>query len=167
MGKKKYVHWQQDFSWVKEAIRAFREYMKYREEIPNELSRIRRILNTIAVSSSECERGFSQMNLIVTPWRSSLLVKTIEYLLFIIIIGGRLSSIVLKSKIGSQLWKTEVLRWILMELGKIFPHGSLSWILLEKPPNVQPLKNFPTFYGTRRLITVFTRALHWSLSWAR
>jgi hypothetical protein len=25
----------------------------------------------------------------------------------------------------------------------------------------------PTFYGTRRFITVFTKALHWSLSWAR
>jgi hypothetical protein len=27
-------------------------------------------------------------------------------------------------------------------------------------------KNFPAFYGTRRFITVFTRALHLSLSWA-
>jgi hypothetical protein len=27
---------------------------------------------------------------------------------------------------------------------------------------VQPLKNFPAFYGTRRFISVFTRALHWS-----
>jgi hypothetical protein len=44
---------------------------------------------------------------------------------------------------------------------------SWSWALLEKPPVVQLLKNFPTFYGTRRFITVFTRALHWSLSWAR
>jgi hypothetical protein len=32
---------------------------------------------------------------------------------------------------------------------------------------VQPLKNFPAFYGTRSFITVFTRALHWSLSRAR
>jgi hypothetical protein len=32
---------------------------------------------------------------------------------------------------------------------------------------VQPLKKFPAFYGTRRFITVFTRALHWSLSTAR
>jgi hypothetical protein len=39
-----------------------------------------------------------------------------------------------------------------------------SSALLEKSPVVQPLKNFPTFYGTRRFITVFTRALHWSLS---
>jgi hypothetical protein len=33
-----------------------------------------------------------------------------------------------------------------------------SWALLEKLPIVQPLKNFPAFYGTRRFIIVFTRA---------
>jgi hypothetical protein len=44
---------------------------------------------------------------------------------------------------------------------------SWSWTLLDKLPIVQPLKNFPAFYGTRRFITAFTRALHWSLSWAR
>jgi hypothetical protein len=43
---------------------------------------------------------------------------------------------------------------------------SRSWALLEPPQIVQPLKNFPAFYGTRRFNTVFTRALHWSLSWA-
>jgi hypothetical protein len=32
---------------------------------------------------------------------------------------------------------------------------------------VQLFKNFPAFYGTRMFITVFTRVLHWSLSWAR
>jgi hypothetical protein len=42
-----------------------------------------------------------------------------------------------------------------------------SWGLLEKLSIVQPLKNFPAFYGTRRFITALTRALHWSLSWAR
>jgi hypothetical protein len=42
-----------------------------------------------------------------------------------------------------------------------------SWAPLEKPPTVQPPKNLPAFYGTRRFITVFTRALHWFLSWAR
>jgi hypothetical protein len=42
-----------------------------------------------------------------------------------------------------------------------------SWALLQKPPVVELLKNFPAFYGTRRFITVFTRALHRSLSWAR
>jgi hypothetical protein len=42
-----------------------------------------------------------------------------------------------------------------------------SWDLLEKPLAAQPLKNFLAFYGTRRFITVFTRALHRSLSWSR
>jgi hypothetical protein len=42
-----------------------------------------------------------------------------------------------------------------------------NWVLLEKLPVAQLLKNFPTFYGTRKFITVFARALHWSLSWAR
>jgi hypothetical protein len=65
--------------------------MKYREEMPKELSQIWRILHTIAISSSECERGFSQMNLIVTPGRSSLLVKTIASLLFTIIVGPPLT----------------------------------------------------------------------------
>jgi hypothetical protein len=46
-------------------------------------------------------------------------------------------------------------------------HSLWSWALLEKPPIVQPLKNFPEFYGNRRFITVFTKALHWSLSSAR
>jgi hypothetical protein len=37
----------------------------------------------------------------------------------------------------------------------------------EKLPIMHLLKNFPAFYGTRRFIAVFTRAIHWSLSWAR
>jgi hypothetical protein len=44
---------------------------------------------------------------------------------------------------------------------------SRSWALLEKLSVVQLLKNFPAFYGTRMFIVVFTRALHWFLSWAR
>jgi hypothetical protein len=43
---------------------------------------------------------------------------------------------------------------------------SRSRALLEESPIVQSLKNFPAFYGTRRFNIVFTRALHWSLSWA-
>jgi hypothetical protein len=43
---------------------------------------------------------------------------------------------------------------------------SRSSALLKEPPIMQPLKNFPSFYGTWRLNTVFTRALHWSLFWA-
>jgi hypothetical protein len=53
-----------------------------------------------------------------------------------------------------------------MELTHSRTH-SWSWALLEKPPIVQLLKNFSIFYGTRMFITVFTRALCWSLSWVR
>jgi hypothetical protein len=49
----------------------------------------------------------------------------------------------------------------------INPPVTWSWALLEEPPNLQLFKNFPAFYGTRRLITMFIRALHWPLSWAR
>jgi hypothetical protein len=38
---------------------------------------------------------------------------------------------------------------------------------MKKPSVTQVLKNLPTSYGTRMLITVFTRAHHWSLSWAK
>jgi hypothetical protein len=36
--------------------------------------------------------------------------------------------------------------------------------LLKKPTVAYPLEKIPAFYGTQRFITVFTRALHWSLS---
>jgi hypothetical protein len=39
-----------------------------------------------------------------------------------------------------------------------------GWGLLEKLPALLLLKHLPTFYGTRRFITAFTRALRWSLS---
>jgi hypothetical protein len=47
-----------------------------------------------------------------------------------------------------------------------FLHETWSWALPEKPLVVQLLKNFPIFCGTRKFITVFTRACHWSLFWA-
>jgi len=31
----------------------------------------------------------------------------------------------------------------------------------------QLVKKFPAFYRGRRFITLFTKACHWSLSWAR
>jgi hypothetical protein len=44
---------------------------------------------------------------------------------------------------------------------------SWTWALLETPPVVQLLEDFPALYGTRRFISVLTRFLHWSLCWAR
>jgi hypothetical protein len=42
-----------------------------------------------------------------------------------------------------------------------------SQVLFEKPPVAQLLKNFQKFNGTQKFSTMFTRALHWFLSWAR
>jgi hypothetical protein len=42
-----------------------------------------------------------------------------------------------------------------------------SRVLPEKLKHPELLKKFPAFYGTRRVITAFTRARHLSLSWAR
>jgi hypothetical protein len=39
--------------------------------------------------------------------------------------------------------------------------------VLQKLTVTQQVKNISIFYGTRRFITVFTRARHWSLSWVR
>jgi hypothetical protein len=50
-------------------------------------------------------------------------------------------------------------------LTRSLTHGAEP--LLDKPPILQLFKNFQTFYGTRRFIATFTRALHWSLYWAR
>jgi len=46
-------------------------------------------------------------------------------------------------------------------------HTPRSRILLEKLTGSQLVKKFLAFCGTRRFITVFTRARHLSLSWAR
>jgi hypothetical protein len=64
---------------------------------------------------------------------------------------------------------------------KICPHGAYvrKWImklcihsLMELSPswevaNCAATQELPAFYGIRRFITVSTRALHWSLPWAR
>jgi hypothetical protein len=42
-----------------------------------------------------------------------------------------------------------------------------SWVHLETPQVVQIFKNFPTFHGTQRFITVFIRAHYSFLPWAR
>jgi hypothetical protein len=63
-----------------------------------------------------------------------------------------------------SLWNRTTIPWV--DDTHSLTH-SWSWALLEKLPIVQPLKNFPAFYGTWRFITAFTRSLHCSLSSAR
>jgi hypothetical protein len=42
----------------------------------------------------------------------------------------------------------------------LYIHPLMELSPLERAPIVQLLKNFPAFYGNRRFITMFTRALY-------
>jgi len=59
--------------------------------------------------------------------------------------------------------------WALGKALKLQASGLTPWgrALLEKIIVAQLVKKFPTFYGTRRFIIVFTRARQWSLSCSR
>ncbi|KAJ8880713.1 hypothetical protein PR048_017183 [Dryococelus australis] len=60
--------------------------------MPEKLFHLRNTLHVTPVSSSECERGFPQMNIIVTPDRAALLTETIKNIRFIRIVGPPLTS---------------------------------------------------------------------------
>ena len=74
----------------REMIRGFREYLM-EKTYPETLLPLIRAIHTIPISSSECERGFSQMNLIITTTRASLMTKTASSLLFIRLVGPPLT----------------------------------------------------------------------------
>lgn len=60
-------------------IRAYREYRDSDgKDIPDELKELFVAVSSIPISSAECERGFSQMNLICAPNRASLHTSTIS-----------------------------------------------------------------------------------------
>ena len=70
-------------------IPAFREYFNDPRKVPKIINDklIQSIMYTILVSSSETERGYSQMNLVCSPIRSKLTVLHMSSLLFISING--------------------------------------------------------------------------------
>ncbi|KAJ9573677.1 hypothetical protein L9F63_008947 [Diploptera punctata] len=86
----------------REEVRGFHEYLQ-ENTFPDILLPLKNTLGTIAVSSSECERGFSQMNLIVTSTTSSILVRTTSALLFIRIVGPSLTQVKLSKYVDSWL----------------------------------------------------------------
>jgi hypothetical protein len=58
-----------------------------RKIFPENLVDLKNAFNAVTISSSECERGFSQMNLILTSTRASLLTTTVSALLFVRVDG--------------------------------------------------------------------------------
>jgi hypothetical protein len=58
----------------------------------------------------------------------------------------------------------EGLRFKIGGLGVKGMYTAWNIVLLEKPPVIQPVRKFPSFYGTQRFITMLTKASHWTLS---
>jgi len=69
------------------AIRGMRDFIDEPGHLPKDLKALSLCIETILVSSSEVEHGFSVMNLICTDLRTSLLVSNISNLMFINING--------------------------------------------------------------------------------
>jgi hypothetical protein len=70
----------------RESIRGFRGYLN-QKIFPENLVDLKNAFNAVSISSSECERGFSQMNLILTSTRTSLSTITVSALLFVRVVG--------------------------------------------------------------------------------
>ena len=56
-------------------------------EIPQTIAKAKNIINTIAISSAEAERGFSKMNQIIVDNRSNLNIQNVSNLLTISLTG--------------------------------------------------------------------------------
>jgi hypothetical protein len=71
---------------IKQEYRDFKDSEDVGSAGPN-LKKLLNAINTVRVSTAECERGFSQMNLTCIPLRSQLTVEHMSTLLFISVTG--------------------------------------------------------------------------------
>ena len=80
-----------EFLHHKVTVNDFRDFVENvlssNVHIPQSVKRAKNIIDTIAISSAEAERGFSLMNIIYTDKRSRLLVKNVANLMVINLIG--------------------------------------------------------------------------------
>lgn len=77
---------------VHPTVRAFRCFIDSNgKDVQKEMSELLAAVDTMAISSAECKRGFSQINLVCTATRASLNVSTISSLLFINLVGPPLA----------------------------------------------------------------------------
>ncbi|XP_065671985.1 E3 SUMO-protein ligase KIAA1586-like [Hydra vulgaris] len=62
------------------AVQGFREYISTGDcnKTPNDLQPLRTAINTLIVTTAECERFFSTLNIILSSLRNSLLIKTVS-----------------------------------------------------------------------------------------
>jgi hypothetical protein len=73
--------------------------------IPEMLKNLKSALSTIPFSSSKCERGFSQMNLIVSSTTAFLITNTISSVRFLKIVGTPLTNFDAAKYVDSSLFR--------------------------------------------------------------
>ena len=71
--------------------RAFRDYIDDPLVVPNHVNMLKKTIDTLPVTSADCERGFSQMNLIDSKLRNKLTVQHVSDLIFVSLVGPPLS----------------------------------------------------------------------------
>lgn len=62
---------------------SYRDYLENSSVVPKDLNQLMNCSMLIPCSSSECERGFSHMNIIITPTRTRLSIPHVSALMFI------------------------------------------------------------------------------------
>ena len=88
-GEKKLVKLANRFDLCWNEVRGdFREYLRSRgNSVPKPMQKLRQIVNTIPVTSADCERGFSSMNNLITPSRNRLTLVHASNLMFVKLVG--------------------------------------------------------------------------------
>lgn len=66
---------------------AFRDFVDDLTQVPLKITRLQSIVNTLPISSADCERGFSCMNVICNKVRNTLTVKHTSNLMLISLVG--------------------------------------------------------------------------------
>lgn len=65
----------------------FRDFKENGLPLKGGLLKLKQIADTLAVSTAECERGFSLMNIIVSPTRNQLKIDNLSTLMFVNLVG--------------------------------------------------------------------------------
>ena len=66
---------------------ALRDFIDDVDNVPQDILKFQAILNSLPVSSADCERGFSTMNIVCNDTRNRLTVEHISNLMFISLLG--------------------------------------------------------------------------------
>ena len=80
-------------------------------QAPEELKPLLQAVNTLVISTAECERGFSQMNILTTT-RNTLEVKSMSALLFIKCVGPPLQ--MFKPDVYVKSWLQSLIAWLMI-----------------------------------------------------